>query len=240
MEMPTEDTPPQAYLPKSAYATARVAADPRTAGLEKGLAIVHAQLKQAIRDHEDQKEGVQNKTASLDALDNGCDDDIEGFELGLLGVVSKDRKHPKYQRYFPEGLREITTAEPRKEEPGMVAQMIKAMAEDATDPELAPLVGVFQSRLVASRQKVVDADKELAGIETDLAFLEDKTIPSLMADWRVEYKKLEGALTTVFASNAKKVDRFFKPFRHRGKTKKKPASPPAITPAAPPASPTGP
>jgi hypothetical protein len=53
MEMPSEDTKPEAYLPKSAYTTARVAADTKAAGLEKGLDTTHAQLKQALRDRED-------------------------------------------------------------------------------------------------------------------------------------------------------------------------------------------
>jgi hypothetical protein len=225
MEMPGEDTPAEAYLSKSAYTIARVAADPKVAALEKGVETSHAQLKKALRDREDLQESVQRKMAVLDAADTGCDDDIGGFELGLLGLVQKNREAPKYRRYFAYGLREVTTAEPRQEEPELVRQMLIAMDEDKADSDLGPLVAVWSPKLTASRNKVIAADEDLTTLEKDLAFLTDKTIPSLMAAWRTEYKKLEGALTTAYADNPKKVDRFFKPFRKRRKDKKQPEGP---------------
>lgn len=220
MEMPGEDTSPKAYPSKSAYTVSRVAADPKAAGLEKGLQAAHVEIKKALREQEDLEEEVQKKSAILDARDNDCDEDIGGFELGLLAVVNRNREAPKYRRYFPEGLREVTTAEPREEEPEIVGQMLKAMAEDQGDPELGPLVAIWLPKLTASRAKVIAASEELGVVETQLTFLNEKTLPALMATWRTEYKTLEGQLTTVYASNPKKVDRFFKPFRKPRKGKK--------------------
>jgi hypothetical protein len=234
MDMPTEDTPAAAYLAKSAYTVSRVAVDKQAKGLEQGLENAHVQLKKSLRDKEDLEEVEQKKTAVLDAGDSDCDDHIESFELGLLAVVKKDRADDRYRRYIKVGLRDITTAEPRKEEPKLVGQMLEAMAEDAAkaDAELAPLLAASMPKLTASREQVVKADEQLTTTETELAFLEDMTIPSLMATWRAEYKKLEGALTTVYPTNAKKVDRFFKPFRKPRRTKKTAGS--AATPAAAP------
>lgn len=221
MEMPTEDTPAEAYLPRSGYTLARVAADPKAAGLEKGLAAVHADLKAKLRERDDAEEEAQNKSAVLDARDSDCDDDIEGFELHLLGAVKKERNHPKYQRYFKGGLREVTTAEPRKAEPAIVGEILKAMAEDKDDPEIGEAVGAWTAKLTASRALVTSADEELGAIEATLTHLDEKVIPALMAKWREEYKKLEGALLGVYASTPKRVDRFFKPFRKRRKEAKK-------------------
>ncbi|MEO7328287.1 MAG: hypothetical protein ABI193_06900 [Minicystis sp.] len=41
MEMPAKDAPAEAYLPKSTYTVARVAAKTEAAGLEKPLAAQH-------------------------------------------------------------------------------------------------------------------------------------------------------------------------------------------------------
>ncbi|MRG90993.1 hypothetical protein [Polyangium spumosum] len=220
MEMPGEDTSPKAYPPKSAYSISRAAADPKTAGLEKDLEAAHVDLKKALREQEDLEEQVQRKSAILDVCDEYLDDDIGGFQLGLLTIVDKNREAPKYLRYFPKGLREVTTAEPRKEEPEIVEQMLEAMVEDQADPELGPLVTTWMPKLSASRAKVLAASEDLTISEKQLAFLNEKTLPALMAAWRTAYKTLEGKLTAVYASNPKKVDRFFKPFRKPRKSKK--------------------
>ncbi|MDI1445659.1 hypothetical protein [Polyangium sp. 6x1] len=225
MDMPTQDTPPEGYLPKSAYATGRVAADKKAAGLEAALLAVHDELKKTLRERDDLEEERQRKSAVLDARDGDCDADVENFELQLLGAVRKNREHPKYRRYFKTGLRDVTTAEPRKEEPEQVGQMLEAMAEDKNDPEIGEVVASWEPKLTASRANVVTADAALTETEKALDFLEEKRIPALMAAWREEYKKLEGALTTVYASNPKMVDRFFKPFRKRRKDTKKNESP---------------
>jgi hypothetical protein len=222
MEMPGEDTKPEAYLPKSAYTTSRVAADTKAAGHEKALEGCHTQLKQALRDREDLKEKIEKKKAALDAADTECDDGIRGFELGLYALVKKNRDAPKYRRYFLRGLREVTEADSRTEEPERVGQMLVAMEEDKNDADMGPLVAVWNPKLTASRTTVLEADEALDTLEKELAYLEEKTIPSLMATWRKEYKALEGALTTVFADEPKKVERFFKPFRKPRKDKKQP------------------
>lgn len=220
MEMPNEDTPPEAYVPRSAYTISRVAADPKTAGLEKPLEAIHLDLKKILRDREDHEEEAEKRSAIVDARDNELDEDIGGFELGLLALVTKNRDDPRYRRYFPDGLREVTTAEPRKEEPELVGDMLESMTEDMNDPELGSLVATWAPKLSTSRGKVLAASESLAFTEKELAILEDKRIPALMAAWRTEYKKLEGQLTAVYASNPKKVARFFKPFRKRSKARK--------------------
>ncbi len=220
MEMPGEDTSPEAYTPRSAYSIAGVAADPKTAGLEKPLEAAHVALKMGLREREDLEEEEQKRTAILDTRDRECDETIGGFELGLFGLVNKNRDDPRYRRYFPYGLRDVTTAEPRTEEPEQVGQMLDAMTEDQGDPDLGPLIVIWSPKLTASRAKVMAASENLAVTEKALAFLNDKTLPALMATWRTEYKKLEGQLTSVYATDPKKVDRFFKPFRKRRKDKK--------------------
>jgi len=231
MEMPGEDTPATAYLPRSTYTIARVAADPHTKGLESSLESAHVALQQALRQGEDLEYDEQKKTAVLDAKDEHNDDEIEGFELALLAHVKKNRNDPQYIRYFANGLRDITTADPRKEGRDQIEQMLETMTKDETDPSLGPLVAIWAPKIKASHDQVITADESLTETEKALAFLNEKTIPALMATWRSEYKKLEGALTGVYASNPKKVARFFKPFRRRQKTSKKAEAPSA--PVAP-------
>jgi hypothetical protein len=240
MEMPTADTPAAAYLPRSAYTIAHVAAVKKTAGLEKGLAGAHDALKKALRHREDLEEEEEKKSAVLDARGDECDADIEGFELGLLALVGKARSDKRYVRYFKNGLRGITEAEPRKAKPELVGQMLDAMNEDESDPELGPLVAMYQSKLIASRDGVVAADQDLGATEKEIAYLEDKALPALMVAWQEEYKKLQAALTTVFPTNPKRVDRFFKAFRKRSKPAKKAAPATPTPPPAPPPPPPGP
>lgn len=231
MEMPGEDTPPIAYLPRSTYTIARVAADPQTKGLESSLESAHVALQQALRQGEDLEYEEQKKTAVHDAKDEHNDDNIEGFELALLAHVKKNRNDPQYIRYFPNGLREITAADPRKEGRDRIEQMLETMTKDEADASLGPLVAIWAPQIKTAFGEVKTADDSLTETEKALAFLNEKTIPALMATWRTEYKKLEGALTGVYASNPKKVARFFKPFRRRQKANKKAEPTPApVTP----------
>jgi hypothetical protein len=220
MDMPSADTSPEAYLPRSAYTIARVAADPDTAGLEKNLAAKHADLKAALREREDVLEQLQKDAALLDVGDGHCDAAVEGFELHLLGIVKKDREHLTYRRYFNNSLRDVTKAEPRKEEPEIIADLLDAMNDDKDDEEVAPAVAQWQPKLAAARAKVMAADEALTITEKTLAQLNDHTLPALMAAWCDEYKKLEDALTAVFVSNPKAVGRFFKAFRKSRKASK--------------------
>lgn len=220
MDMPTADTPAEAYLPRSAYSISRVAADSKASGREAGLDTAHLNLRAVLRERDDLLEEEQKKSALHDAADEFVDDDIEAFELHLLGAVKKDRDNPKYRRYFPSGLRAITQAEPRKEEPELVGDMLDCMAEDENDVDIGAVVTMWKPKLTASRAKVLAAHETLTIVEKALANLEEKKIPALMAAWREEYKKLEGALVTIYPSHSKRVARFFKPFRKNRKVSK--------------------
>lgn len=220
MDMPTADTAAEAYVPKSAYSKSRVAADPKTAGREAGLATVHANLVALLRQRDDLRELEQSNSALLDAADEAVDDDVEGFELHLLGAVKKNRDNPKYRRYFPDGLRAITAADPRKEEPELVGDMLTLMAEDGNDPEIGEAVRTWRPKLTTSLTRVVDADEALTTTEKALAMIQDVKLPGLLANWRDEYKKLEGALLMVYPTDPKRVARFFKPFRKNRKISK--------------------
>ena len=228
MDMPTADTPAEAHIPRSAYTKARVAADPKTAGLEVGLATVHTNLVALLRHRDDLLEQEQAHTALLDAADEACDDDVEGFELHLLGTVKKNRDNAKYQRYFRNGLRAVTQADPRKEEPELVADMLTQMAEDTNDPEIGEAVQAWKAKLTASHARVVAADETLKTTERALTLVEGTKLPGLLATWREEYKKLEGALLMAYPTEPKRVARFFKPFRKNRKVSK--AQTPSPTP----------
>ncbi|MBK9260318.1 MAG: hypothetical protein IPM54_10825 [Polyangiaceae bacterium] len=154
--------------------------------------------------------------------------------FGILmasGAVKKNRDNPKYKRYFADGLRAVTAAESREEEPKIVADILESMAEDENDPEIGAVVTQWKSKLAAARAKVIATVESLETTEKAIAYIKDKKLPVLMATWREEYKKLEGALLTVYASNPKRVARFFKPFRKNRKVSK------LQTPVVPPASP---
>jgi hypothetical protein len=220
MEMPNADTPAEAYLPRSAYTIARTAADAKTAGLEQRLAGKHADLKVALRHREDLLELLQEHIAVLDVADGDCDSAVEGFELHLLAIVKKDRDSLTYRRYFNRGLRDVTKAEPRKEEPEIIADLLDAMDEDKNDLELGDLIAQWQPNLANSRAKVIAADEALTITEKALARLNEQQLPELMAGWREEYKKLAGDLTAVYAGTPKAVSRFFKPFRKARKSSK--------------------
>jgi hypothetical protein len=220
MDMPSADTSPDAYLPRSAYTIARVAADGDAAGLETDLAAKHAELKAVLRERGDLLEQLQKDSAVLDAADGDCDTAVEGFELHLLGIVHKDRESLTYRRYFNRGLRDVTKAEPRKEEPEIILDLLDAMSEDKHDVELGPAIEQWQPKLAAARNRVLAADEALTITEKTLARLNEQRLPEIMSAWREEYKKLEGALTTVFASRPKMVNRFFKAFRKPRKSSK--------------------
>lgn len=219
MEMPGADTPAATYVQRSAYTLARVAADPNTAHLTSGLEGCHVALVEELRKLEELEFEEQKKTAVYDTKDEHCDDEIEGFELSLLAHVKKNREDARYVRYFPDGLREVTAA-PRKEGTDRIQQLIDTLKLDVNHADLGPLVAIWLPKIDAAHEELKAAREALDATEKALTLLKEKTIPSAMADWRVEYKKLEGALTGVYAANPKKVDRFFKPFRKRRKSDK--------------------
>lgn len=230
MDMPTEDTPARAYLPRSAYTIARVAANPKTAGLESGLRTAHGNLKNALRQFEDLEEQEEEKSALFDFADEVCDVDVEGFELHLLAAVNKNRDHVKYARYFKNGLRSVTQAEARDEEPALVETIVHNLANDSQDAEIGAVATQWQSKLVASRDHVVSAEKNLGLAEDASEQAKQTTIPALMAAWREEYKKMEGTLINAYPNDPKRVTRFFKPFRKTRKRAKSQSNTPPTTP----------
>ncbi|APR79330.1 Hypothetical protein A7982_04677 [Minicystis rosea] len=225
MERAREETSAESRLKRSAFTTAGVGADDDVAGREQGLATIHATVKKAVRSRDDLAEEVQKKEAILTVKDRACDATIEDFELRLLALVRKDRNDPRYRRYFPAGLRSITQADMRDEEPDMVADMLKSMAEDAADPLIGALVSEARPKLSAKLADVETADAALTALEKDLAYLEEKTLPALLATWDDEYKKLHGVLVTAFPRDPARVESYFKPFRKSRAKAKKPVTP---------------
>ncbi len=63
---------------------------------------------------------------------------------------------------------------------------------------------------------------------SSLGQLDDAKLPILMTTWREEYKRLEAALMAAYPEDAKRVARFFKPFRRNRKRAK--SETPAPTP----------
>lgn len=127
---------------------------------------------------------------------------IRSFELRLLDAVNKRRTDPDYRRYFENGLREVTEAEPRKAEPAIVDSMISAMAEDQKRSVIGPIVTELKPKLESALAAVRAAEKALGQSETEESYLEDKTIPAQMAHWVDEYVKLHGALKQALPRDA--------------------------------------
>ena len=219
MEKPREDTPIDAYREHAAFTIAGVAADPDVAGLEKGLAKEHHALKKQTRALEDMEEEIQKKKAVLMIKDRCCDEVVRAFELRLLGLVNKKRGDPQYRRYFPDGLREVTEAEPRKVEPALVKDIITALEEDEGKPGIGPLATEFKPQFQAAVGDVKSADKDLSATETEARHLRDKTIPGIKSAWGDEYVKLHGALRGKLPRDPARVEAFFYPFK---KERKKP------------------
>lgn len=213
MEKPRDDTPAADYLPHSAFTTAAVAADEAVAGRETALQKAHSDLKASLRSLEDKREQRQKQKAVLVVKDAALDRVIRSFELRLLDAVNKRREEPEYRRYFAHGVREVTEAEPRKAEPALVDTMLSAMAEDHAHPVLGPIVTEFKPKLEAALAAVRAADKALGAIETEVHYLDDKTIPAQMAHWVDEYVKLHGALKQALPRDPQRVEDCFLPFR---------------------------
>jgi hypothetical protein len=220
MEKPRDDSSITAYREHSAFTVAGVAADPDVAGLEKGLAKEHHDLKKQARALEDLEEEVQKKRAVFLGKDARCDRIVRSFELRLLDLVGKKRNDPLYRRYFPTGLREVTEAEPRAIEPALVKTMVKALTEDEGKPDIGPLATEFRPQLEAVLADVLAAETALSDAETQAAHLGDKTIPEVKARWVDEYVKLHAALRGKLPRDPARVEGFFYPFK---KDRKKPA-----------------
>jgi hypothetical protein len=217
MDKPTKDTPSEAYLEHSAFTTAAVAADPEVAGLEADLGVQHVDLKQQTRAREDGRETVQRRRAVLVQKDRRCDGVVRSFELRLFDFVNKKRTDPDYVRYFADGLREVTEANMRTAEPQKVKTIIKSLGEDAAKPGLDALSAELKPQLEAAVIEVEAAEKALSEIESDVAYLNDKTIPAIEAKWTDEYVKLHGALKVRFPRDPARVESYFYPFKKERK-----------------------
>ncbi len=213
MEKPRDDSSITAYREHSAFTVAGVAADPDVAGLEKGLADEHHDLKKQSRALEDLEDEVQKKRAVFLGKDARCDRIVRSFELRLLDLVGKKRNDPLYRRYFPEGLREVTEAEPRATEPTLVKAMVKAMKEDKGKADIGPLATEFRPQLEAVLAEVVAAEAALSDAETQAVHLGNKTIPEVKARWVDEYVKLHAALRGKLPRDPARVEGFFYPFK---------------------------
>lgn len=231
MERPRDDSSLTAYREHSAFAIAGVAADAEVAGLETALAKEHDALKTQARALEDQEEEVQKKRAVFLGKDARCDRIVRSFELRLLDLVAKKRNDPLYRRYFPNGLREITEAEPRAVEPALVQSIIATLLDDKTKPEIGPLATEFQPQLESTLAEVLATEKALSDAEAQAKHLDEKTIPEVKARWVDEYVKLHAALRGKLPRDPARVEGFFYPFK---KDRKKPADGAGDIPAATP------
>jgi hypothetical protein len=213
MEKPREDTSLTAYREHSAFTCAGVAADPEVAGLETALSKEHDALKQQARTLEDQEEEVQKKRSIFLGKDARCDRTVRSFELRLLDLVGKRRNDPLYRRYFPEGLREITEAEPRVVEPALVKAIIATLLDDKTKSDLGPLATEFQPQLESALADVLTAEKALTDAEERARHIDEKAIPEVKARWVDEYVKLHAALRGKLPRDPARVEGFFYPFK---------------------------
>ena len=139
MDNPHDNTSVEHFLTHGAFTIAAVRADPDTHGLEVTFATVHRQLKTHWRALEDGEETIEEHKAVILICDRAVDKIVRSFELRLLDLVGKDREDPRYPRYFSEGLRAVTEAEPRVVEPKLVQDIIRTLDEDQHKPDFGSL-----------------------------------------------------------------------------------------------------
>ncbi len=221
MERPRDDTTNRDLLDHGATTSASIAADDLTKGLEQSFEAANLALKLGNRALEDKNEEVLKKQAIFIVKDKGLDRDINEFEARLYVLAGKKRDSEMYRRYFKNGLREVTQAEPRVEEPAIVSLMIKALKEDESKPMIGPLALEMGPRIQASLDKVVAAGTVLQAVEEEADFLDEKTVPQLRAKWIEAYVKLHSAVKGVFHDDSNRAESFFRPFR---KARKKAAA----------------
>jgi hypothetical protein len=234
MEKPTVDTPVTSCCEHAAFTVAAVAADPETVGMEGGLETTKLVLKQEQRALEDHEDVVKKRLALFKRADAGCDHVLRSFQLQLFGLVRKDTDHPRYRRYFKDGLRAVTEAEPRRSEPTMVAAMIVSLGEDLADPVLGELAAAFLPRFKAALAQVKATEQALAIDEASARHRREQTIPAAKLALIDEYVKLHGALRALFPREAARVEACFLPFRKERKKADEASPEPAPPPSAPP------
>ena len=212
MDKPRDDTAVDAYREHAAYTTSSVAADDEVAGLEAELKTCHLELKAEERNLEDLNEEVQSARAIFLQKDKTCDRVIRAFELRLQGLVNKKTKDPLYKRYFKDGLRAVTEAEPKEVEPELVEGMIKSLDEDLKKPEIGPVAKEVKPALEATLKDVTDTRGVLVAIEKTRDRVKNQNIPAIKARWVDAYVKLHAALRGQFPRDAARVESYFYAF----------------------------
>ena len=86
-----------------------------------------------------------------------------------------------YRRYFANGLREVTEAEPRAIEPALVQSIISTLVDDKNKPDIGPLATEFQPQLESTLADVLVTEKALSEAEAQAKHLDEKTIPEVPA-----------------------------------------------------------
>jgi hypothetical protein len=230
MDRPREDSATDAYREHAAFTVSAVAADDEVKGKEAELQACHLELKAEQRNLEDLEEQVQAKRAIFVRKDKACDGVVREFELRLLALVHKKTSDPLYKRYFEDGLRAVTEAEPRLVEPTIVADMITSMNEDAAKPGIGPLATEFKPRFEAALAAVKAAHTDLIAMEGVRDRAKKQNIPAIKLRWVDAYVKLHAALRAAFPRDAARVESYFYPFSKSAKAAKAGEAPPAPTP----------
>ncbi len=230
MDKPRSDTPTDAYREHAAYTVASVAADDEVMGQEAALKACHVELKAEQRNLEDLDEDVQAKRAIFARKDKECDAVVRKFELRLLGLVNKKTSDPLYKRYFADGLRAVTEAEPRHVEPKLVHDLLASMSEDLAKPGIGPIVKELQPELVAALAAVQTAETNLVASEATRDRGKKQNVPEIKVRWIDEYVKLHAALRGQFPRDAARVESYFYAF---AKSPSKAAAKPGEAPPVP-------
>lgn len=235
MENPREDIPNRTLVKNGAFTVAAVQADDEVAGTVAAFELANSNLLSALRQQEDLELDVRKAEAKLDQADRGrkgLDKAIQRFELALLGLVDKNRKDPRYQRYLEDGLRDITEADIRMEQPKKTKRLLALMNEDmasSPDQELKDLLNAHAPVIQAALARVQSAETALGALEDALDMLEEVTLPGLRQAWTAERQALYAALLSKFPGDRGRVEAYFLAFSRARKTPKKapPPAPPA-------------
>jgi len=219
MDNPREETGDEQYRTRGAYTIAAVRADPETTGMEVDFAAANAGVKTTGRQIDDLEDTLQEHEAVVIVRDLVTDKLVRSYDLHLLDMVDKNRDDPRYQRYFPNGLRAVTEADARQVEPKLVRDIIKTLDEDQTKPGFDKLHAEYRDKLWAAVQAVEVADTACEQIETQLAFLKDKVLIEVKLKWVEERKKLHAELTKKFPHDARRVESYFLRFAKARKKK---------------------
>lgn len=228
MENPHPNTPHATVVENGAFTIAAVQADEDTMGMEAEFEQVNLALLAALRQLEDLElecQKAEGKLAQADHGKKGVDKAIGIFELALLSLVGKRREDPRYQRYFKDGLVDITRSNMRTVQPGKVETLIKKMAQDQTAPdtdaELKVLLVEHAPRIQAGASNVAGAAAALSVVENQRNAMKDVTLEGLRQAWISKRQVLYANLRAKFPNDLARVEAYFKPFSKPRKRMKK-------------------